>query len=184
MIHIPCIATTEHVLPMRRVIISGDGLLFTEMARLAHKTSQIALIMMDSNGDYPETSQQLVTIANVESIDWLSEQQIKITMVCSEMGTLHSYKSIGLSDVAKHPMWPSVNSPEQAATLATPLELTEAVNIDVEQAANLNWLCYRWLEILPLQVSVKQRLLKAQDCRLCQRYLEKIIEKSDLLRLR
>lgn len=195
---LPFLITTEHYFPGIQWQIRGDGLIFVNTIRDATKTGGLWLLMQDSDGKVAAAQDDIVSYARIVEIDWLSTDQIRVDIVVDSLGVISSTTPQHHHIKAKPlPLWrtekiePSTNllaaklktlllehhheSNYKASTLASPPNAFEA---DFDDPC---WLCWRWLELLPLPLKTKQKLLRHSSPDVCLRYLKKIINQSDRL---
>lgn len=188
---LPFLTSTDHWMPMTRHCLTGSGWLFTQTIRAGQQDGGIWLVMQDSRG-YPAMADgDVMTLAVIESVDWLSQQQIQV-----HIATLSFGRIMRSSDAPAQPTrltgqlyggWsPSSVSLAADDVLITRLHQWQAEFglVWPEWVTNqtplcANWVCLRWLELLPLSLKTKQRLLKQPSARNCLRYLKKVIRQSD-----
>ena len=181
-------------MPQRLAQLRGQGLMFTERLRAAEKAGGLWLAHQDSGGDSAIQPGDLVCFAKITQIDWLS--QLQIVADCE----IHHWAVVVTATPSSAKQWPC------ASLTAKPIELwpqhsgaqhqqrlQQALDLVLQQhpelmvnelttsptATKLNQLCWRWLELLPLPLRTKQRLLQAPSVELCLRYLTFILRRND-----
>lgn len=187
---LPFLATTDHLLPGRDWQLSGHGIVFTETIRAATRAEGMWLVMQDSHGDIANQPGDRVTHAVIRQVDWLSGPQIQVELRLAQWGVIcpnSQHAGAPTLSAALRPLWR-----EDSPVPATHLLLQKYVQWQQEYGsphadipptprdANASWLCWRWLELLPLPVATKQRLLRHPSPTTCLRYLEKIVQHGDL----
>ncbi|UXI03531.1 hypothetical protein [Photobacterium sp. TY1-4] len=185
---LPYLATTEHLLPGREWQLAGNGIVFTERLRAATRAGGLWLVMQESNGKVADQPGQLVTHAAISQIDWLSGPQIRVQLRLTQWGVIHSSSrhagSLYLSATVR-PLWAAhLSLPDTHLLRQRFTQWQQAYALPELSAtahpASAAWLCWRWLELLPLTVATKQRLLHHPSPAVCLRYLEKIMRQGDL----
>lgn len=185
----PYLAMTELPLPERPWRLWDSGPLFVERMRLAQHAGVIALVMQGSQGELAMAPGDVVGIAKVSAIDWLTEPQIRIELDVMGWGVVFSDAAIAYPsqiNVQRREPWPQLPMLNQQNLLVERLADLVRQRPDwclsatsVEQRLDPAWVCLRWLELLPLSVRIKQRLLQAPSPKLALRYLKKIVRNSD-----
>ncbi|MCG7585151.1 hypothetical protein [Photobacterium sp. OFAV2-7] len=187
---LPVLATTEHLLPQQKHQIRGSGMLFSQTILEAIRTEGIWIVMLGNDGETANKTGDIVTFATIESVDWLSEEQIKVELELSLWGKVDAeqhHKSDRLLKASLFPLWHSDKKASERDRVVTQLQQWQAENAyhqpptDIGYDFNTDpcWLCWRWLELLPLPVQTKQRLLKQPEPTLCLRYLKTMFRQSD-----
>ncbi len=209
---LPYVAMTEHLQPLRRWRLEGNGIMFTELAKQALRTKALWIVMQDSNGSTAMHRGDIVSLARVEMVDWLSMDSIVIVLDIDSWGIITSPPSKAsprLLAASKRAVWTSLtdNLTDNERELPAKLSLREdlycyrdallpssvlssewhtalstiqhdTVRKDLTEQ-DVSWLCLRWLELLPLPITMKQRLIAHHDHTVCRRYLKKMIRCSD-----
>jgi hypothetical protein len=185
----PYLTLTELPLPDRLWRVWGSGPLFVERMRLAQHAGRVALVMQGSQGELAMTPGDVVALASVRSIDWLSEPQIRIELDVNDWGLVAAEVGVAYPSqlsVHKRGRWLSQKSLFDDDPLVAKLgdlvsqrpdwSLTPASRAERHDPV---WICLRWLELLPLPLRIKQRLLQAPSSKLALRYLNKMVRQSD-----
>ena len=186
----PYLKSTDHLLPSGKRKIWGCGLLFTNTIRDALKEGGLWLVMQDSEGQSAMAEGDIVIRAIIGAVDWLSASQICVELnivgwgniAPSEKGTTNDRLSARL-----RPLWTDRQKIPAGDILIVrlkqwQLEYGHQQPWLFDHQANLSdpcWLCCRWLELLPLPLKTKLRLLSHPTPQACLRYLKKIIRQSD-----
>ncbi|OLQ75739.1 hypothetical protein BIT28_13525 [Photobacterium proteolyticum] len=187
---LPVLATTEHLLPQQKHQIRGRGMLFSHTILEAIRSEGMWIVMQGSDGETANKTGDIVTFATIENVDWLSEDQVIVELELSLWGrvdTEQHHRSDRLLKARFFPLWHSDIKASESDRVVTQLQQWQAEyachqplnDIGYEFNADPCWLCWRWLELLPLPVQTKQRLLKQPEPTLCLRYLKKMIRQSD-----
>ncbi len=195
----PFLISTEHLLPTGKWQISGTGPLFIDTVCEAMHSGGLWLVMQDHKGKTAIRSGDRVSFAVITNIDWLgqsigrhfSDSQIQVELDVHGWGNVIIKKQPRYPPrlaAQRRPLWAADKklSPDDLL-LSRLTELTIECNKIESLLPNImladtdpGWICLRWLELLPLPLDTKQRLLKMPDPELCLRYLKKIIQHSDL----
>jgi len=149
------------------------------------------MVMQDSDGQVAISRGDIVTYAHIITVDWLSGTQIQVDLDLPAWGMIENNiptKSLRLS-AKPFPLWTTNRKLPESDILIIRLKqwLVEysyqqprLISSSIEDLHDPCWLCWRWLELLPLPLQTKQRLLKHPTPQLCLRYLKRIIHQSDL----
>lgn len=198
---LPFLKCTEHFMPMGNGKISGTGYSFTHTVSDGLRAGGLWLVMQDDSGQAANNNGDIIMFAAIEDVDWLSESQIKLKLAIEHWGRVTSpvTKQQKLEGQL-YPLWQNSYLPMDDILVARLIECTHqfhpnerhhpiklehetvfsaALLEGIPHQLNTNWVCWRWLEILPIPLDKKQRLLKSPDAQLCIRYLKKIIRQSD-----
>ncbi len=181
-------------MPQRFARIKGQGMVFTTSLRAAEKAGGVWLAFQDSDGNSATNAGDLVCFAQISHIDWLSESEIEAEFKVLHWGKVRSNKpsfsSAWLSHTLcaeKTELWLNTYQQKNTAALQSALaninlQYPELQTANLEQSMQsdqVKTLCWRWLELLPLPICTKQRLLKSPSASLCIRYLGFILRQSD-----
>ena len=184
----------EHFMPQRLARIKGQGVVFIASLRAVEKAGGVWLAFQDSDGNSAVKTGDLVSFAQVNHIDWLSKSQIEAEFKVLHWGKVTSHKPSFCSNwvsptlcANKIELWPTVATHKNTAALQHALtninlqypELQTTNFQQCVQSDQVKNLCWRWLELLPLPICTKQRLLKSPSASLCIRYLGFILRQSD-----
>ncbi|WP_406609263.1 hypothetical protein [Agarivorans sp. JK6] len=190
----PLMISREHFMPQRFARMKGQGVVFIASLRAAEKAGGVWLAFQDSDGNSAVQANDLVSFAQVSHIDWLSKAQIEVEFKVLHWGKVTSGKP-GFSSTWVSPtlcadkieLWPNTSIQKNTAALQSALaninlQYPELQTANLEQSVQseqVKNLCWRWLELLPLPICTKQRLLKSPSASLCIRYLGFILRQSD-----
>ena len=218
---LPYLLTTEHGMPMGQLEIKGSGLRFTQTIADGLRAGGLWLVMQDKCGTAAMNKGDIMMLAHIDAVDWLSERQITLSLSIQAEGMLHhdvtdactthlqgeaiaswsqqsprTQKSHGpqklqRADTSQGAQESRVSPQpyvDKHDVLVTRLQqswqaqgrLLPEGHQDTDMAYRPDWICWRWLEILPISLATKQRLLKHPSPRICMRYIKKIIRHSDL----
>lgn len=190
-ITLPYLKTTDHLLPSTQRRIHGSGLMFTNIIREATRSGGVWLVMQDSDGQSAMSEGDIVSQAKIQSVDWLSCSQICVDLHITGWGMVETSNQTikpGQLNARLRPLWATKQQCPADDILVIRLKQWQREyacqpggdHDDPAGAFDSCWLCWRWLELLPLPLVTKQRLLKQSDPRACLRYLKKMILQSDL----
>lgn len=194
----PFLISTEHLLPTGKCQICGTGSLFIDTLLEAMHSGGLWLVMQDHTGKTAINSGDRVSFAVITDINWLgqsigrhfSDSEIQVELNVSGWGNvIVKQPRYPPSLTARHqPLW-AVKHKLTADDLLLSQLTTLAIECNYLKSqwhkkmlpdTDPGWVCMRWLELLPLPLDTKQRLLKMPKPDLCLRYLKKIIRCSDL----
>ncbi|WP_432459923.1 hypothetical protein [Agarivorans sp. QJM3NY_25] len=191
---LPLIINSEHFMPERQGRLSGQGGEFIASIRAAEKAGGMWLAFQDSNGHCAISKHDLVSRGEIKQVDWLSRKQIIVEFNVTGWGLISTnhpeFSKEWFTDTITAQqliLWPTPETypPQphlQQALLQVKRLYPELHSYGPNQAQDLNdvrLLCWRWLELLPLSIDTKQRLLKAATPALCIRYLNFILRQND-----
>ncbi|MCQ1057641.1 hypothetical protein LRP52_07085 [Photobacterium sp. ZSDE20] len=198
---LPFLKCTEHFMPMGNGNICGTGYTFTHTVSDGLRAGGLWLVMQDDSGQAATNDGDIIMFAAIEDVDWLSESQIKLKLTIEHWGRVTSPETKHQKlEGQLYPLWQNSYLPMDDILVVRLIECTHQFHpaerhypnrlahepaFSVAHVAgsdhqlNTNWVCWRWLEILPITLDKKQRLLKSPDARLCIRYLKRIIRQSD-----
>lgn len=192
LLSLPFIYNTEHLLPGRecRWLVPGQGR--EALIRRAQLSGLVALVMQESNGQAFDQPGDSVTIAKVLQVNWLHHKGIELHLSlerCARVLQQTSSPSGSVLQLQEQPTWP--NAEIDSAVLRFIRESYLALRYAHPERASAPpttqhndyaaWLCYRWLELLPLPVANKQALLKESHLEPGMRYIKNILQQGDRL---
>ncbi|GLP98058.1 hypothetical protein [Paraferrimonas sedimenticola] len=187
---LPYQVLAEFPLPGSRYRLKGSGLLFNQWMRDAQQSGRLWLIMADVDECAAPKEGEVVSLAEVVEVDWLSGSDVTVTLDVTQWGLLS-----GLDANKRRCSAEAKSCWQDQAEAITPEEplLRELIHwrrayalqypfetIDTTATLTSLDLCLRWLEILPLAKTTKQNLLKSEDLGLIFRYLNQFLAKADL----
>lgn len=189
---LPYLKCREHFMPMSNGDIKGKGYHFTHTVTDGLRAGGLWLVMQDDSGQTAGNSGDIIMFAAIEDVDWLSGSQIKLKLAIRHWGKV---TPAGMQhqqlEGQVYPLWQDSYLPSDDVLVMRLIQCTnEFHNSELNNATvplstthfNTNWICWRWLEILPIPLDKKQRLLKYPTSKLCLRYLKKIIRQSDRIK--
>lgn len=187
--HLPYLKCTEHLMPMGNADIRGAGYSFTHTITDGLRAGGLWLVMQDDAGQAADSNGDIIMFAAIEDVDWLSDSQIKLKLAVQYWGRIVA--SGQQSQTLKgqvYPLWHDSTLASDDILVVRLHQCTSTYYRTLPSAAAAppdrvatNWVCWRWLELLPIPLGTKQRLLKYPTSQLCLRYLKKIIRHSDRL---
>ncbi|MGY5450210.1 hypothetical protein ACVFI8_04620 [Agarivorans sp. MS3-6] len=190
----PLIIRREHFMPERNAQISGEGMAFIASLRAAEKAGGMWLAFQDSKGRCAVKPQDIISFAQIKHIDWLSQARITVDFTVLSWGVVTSKAPTFCStwmtqtiEATPCELWPMMLQHKNVQDLQQTLQKInvtypelKVTNLNQELENNqVKSLCWRWLELLPLPINTKQRLLKSPSASLCIRYLGFILRQSD-----
>ena len=189
---LPYLKCREHFMPLSNGDIKGTGYHFTHTVTDGLRAGGLWLVMQDDSGQIAGNSGDIIMYAVIEDVDWLSGSQIKLKLAIQHWGKV---TPAGMQqqhlEGEVYPLWQDSYLPADDILVMRLFQCTnEYPNNELGRTNaptkverfNTNWICWRWLEILPIPLDKKQRLLKYPTSELCIRYLKKIIHKSDRIK--
>ncbi|WP_411990790.1 hypothetical protein [Agarivorans sp. DSG3-1] len=190
----PLMICSEHYMPERYARIRGQGSVFIASLRAAEKAGGMWLAFQDSNGNSAVKQGDIVSFAQISHIDWLSQAEIVVECKVLNWGQVCA-NALAFSNEWMAPciraesleLWPKLYKQRNTNALQLALEkinlqYPELKASDLQENISsecVKQLCWRWLELLPLPINTKQRLLKSPSASLCIRYLGFILRQSD-----
>ncbi|MCW8328793.1 hypothetical protein MD588_08220 [Photobacterium sp. SDRW27] len=187
---LPFLATADHFLPLGKRQLRGSSMVFSNTIREALHAGGFWLVMQDSDGQVAVSGGDIVTYAHITNIDWLSGTQIQVDVDLKAWGCIEDQVQFNPPRLCAKiiPLWTTNQKLPENDILFVRLkqwlaEYGYQSPLMVDTSADFRdpcWLCWRWLELLPLPLKIKQRLLKRTNPKLCLRYLKIIIHQSDL----
>ena len=186
---LPFLECRDHFMPMGNGDIKGTGYHFTHTVTDGLRAGGLWLVMQDDSGQVASNSGDIIMFAAIEDVDWLSGSQIKLKLTIQHWGKVTaSGLQRQLLEGQVYPLWQDSCLPADDILVMRLVQCTNEypnkglgdVTTSTEAIRfNTNWICWRWLELLPIPLDKKQRLLKYPTSKLCLRYLKKIIRQSD-----
>lgn len=185
---LPYIQTTDHLMPMGQGQLRGSGYLFTQTIADGLRAGSLWIVMVDSFGKPANAHGDIIMLATITEVDWLSEAEIKLDIAIHQWGALalEPHHSTTYLQGEIYPIWHDDIQLDNDDILTTRLrqwlaESGSQMQVTAASLTSARWVCWRWLELLPLSLTTKQRLLKHSSPQVCIRYLKKIIRRSDLI---
>ena len=186
---LPFLRCTEHLMPMGKGDICGNGYSFTHTVSDGLRAGGLWLVMQDYSGQTANNSGDIIMFAAIDDVDWLSRSQIHLKLTVEHWARVTSADTKHQKlEGQLYPLWQDSPLPIDDLLVVRLIECTHQFRPCERSMApasakppqlNTNWVCWRWLEILPIPLDKKQRLLKSPDAQLCIRYLKRIIRQSD-----
>jgi len=148
----------------------------------------IGMCMLDAFGDKSNNSHilPLGTMAHIIDFEVLPDGLLGITLEGQKRFKIQSVETehdeLRVGTVELLPDWPAEALAEEDCNLRTRIqeiykEYPELVEICPQQhIQRADWLCLRWLEILPLDPTTKQKLLDNDDCSRAREYIRNLIQ--------
>lgn len=187
---LPIFPLTSQVLPEGRMKLR---IFEPRYIRLVKDTLQndatFVIAMFDNDSAVPECAPIRTYGTSVKIIDFepLADGLLGITVEGQRRVRINNHwlesDNLRMGNVENLPAWPPAELPNTCQSLKDKLqeafetypELSELLpQLSYER---LDWLCSRWLEILPLDTDTKQRLIKEESCLKVQEYLLNLIGK-------
>jgi len=186
---IPLFPLTTHVLPGGQLKLRIFEPRYIRMVKEAMKSdSVIGMCMLDAFGDKENNSHilPLGTLASIVDFECLADGFLGITVKGTQLFCIQNIQtdSDGLrtAEVELRNEWPQEPLTDEDCMLRNRIEeiyqaYPELQQMCPEQAKErADWLCLRWLEILPLDPTMKQNLLDAEDCNKARKYIRGLIQ--------
>ena len=188
---LPYLACRDHFMPMGNGNINGAGYHFTHTVTDGLRAGGLWLVMQDDFGQVASNRGDIVMFAAIEDVDWLSGSQIQLKLAIQQWGKVTSSSTPHQQlEGQVYPLWQESYLAVDDVLVRRLMQCTNeypnkwfgASAPATAKHFNTNWICWRWLEILPIPLDKKQRLLKYPTSKLCLRYLKKIIRQSDRIK--
>ncbi|RUO62257.1 LON peptidase substrate-binding domain-containing protein [Pseudidiomarina insulisalsae] len=194
MTNIPLFPLSGHVLPggtMRLRIFEPRYLRMVREVCAQGEAGRIGMCMFNEQGSVEANTHihPIATLARVIDFEQRDDGLLGITVegvsTCEVKDVRVEKDGLRLGEVAVIDHWQTSSLPEDYAHLAERLhqvyqeypELGECPQDEYLQRAD--WVCQRWLELLPLNAEVKQDLLRERDCQRALEYLAGLIHESE-----
>ncbi|PYE34446.1 hypothetical protein DFP83_102189 [Idiomarina fontislapidosi] len=173
---LPLFPLTAHVMPNGKLKLRIFEQRYTRLVKqcMANQ-SEFVVCMFDPGIDKydPDYILPYGTAVNIVDFEMLNDGFLGITVEGARRVeiTHHEFEEDGLrvGDVETLPLWQQQPITEKVTVLRERLEEIYTVYPELGDLYNekafdrLDWVCQRWLEILPLDVHTKQDLIKSQS---------------------
>lgn len=190
---IPLFPLSAHLLPGGQMRLRIFEPRYVRMVKevCATANSRIGMCMLNEQGDKAtnEHIHGIATSAEIIDFEKLPDGLLGITVAGRELIKIEAIEtaSDGLRTgcVEKIHHWPEQTLAEADRLLAEHLQSVYenypelAVAHTAEELQSSNWVCLRWLELLPIDAQTKQELLKASDSNEVVQFLKELINKSE-----
>lgn len=190
---VPLFPLNAHVLPggrLRLRIFEARYIRMVKEACAGEHGGYIGMAMLDENGSVADNTHVLpiATLAKVIDFESLPDGLLGITVAgesCVEIASIHTETDgLRLAEIAEHHSWPPAELEPADQFLAQ--QLQEIYNNYPELEGSkcsesyhqADWVCMRWLELLPVQAQVKQQLLEQNSCNDALSYLRELVKES------
>ncbi|KFZ31985.1 hypothetical protein IDSA_04725 [Pseudidiomarina salinarum] len=193
-IKVPLFPLSGHILPggqMRLRIFEPRYLRMVREACGQSPAAPIGICMVNEDGQIADNSHihQFGTLCRIIDFDALPDGLLGITVVGEQLFKINHIDNAidGLRTGTAEPIdgWAATALPADDKILAEHLSAVYSSYPDLgidplpENLARADWICLRWLELLPVCASIKQRLVAQPDCQEALAYLRKLVAQSD-----
>ncbi|RUO65385.1 hypothetical protein SAMN06297229_1214 [Pseudidiomarina planktonica] len=185
---IPLFPLTSHVLPGGQIRLRIFEPRYLRMVKDAMRHgSEIGMCMLDAFGNKENNSHilPLGTLAKIVDFECLPDGLLGITVVGQSLFCIRSIDTekdgLRVAEVEARQNWPQEQLCNEDSLLRHRMEEIyqqhpELKDLCPEHSTDrTDWLCLRWLEILPLDPSMKQELLDSKDCHKARDYIRNLI---------
>ena len=185
---LPLFPLTAHVLPEGRLRLRIFEPRYTRLVkRCMAEQTDFVICMFDSgrNKDADDYILPYGTAVSIIDFEMLDDGFLGITVEGKSRVKIHQHRvekdGLNVGQIERLPAWPTATLPSDRIILKQRLEEIFQVYpelADLYQQAHfdeLNWLCQRWLEILPLDVHAKQQLISADNSHEVSEYLLQLV---------
>lgn len=192
-LHAPLFPLNAHVLPggrLRLRIFEPRYVRMVKEACAGKNQGYIAMAMLNEAGnrELNRHIHPIATLATVIDFETLDDGLLGITVQaerCAVINEVHT-ESDGLRVGSLNPVenWPQTPLTAEDKFLAEQLQQVYQSYPELEGSKcqqyfdAADWVCYRWLELLPVQAQVKQELLNSECCEKTLSYLRQLIQEN------
>lgn len=185
---LPLFPLTAHLLPGGRMKLKVFEPRYTRLVKECLQNDCEFVVAMFNNEHAATTSDYLLpyaTTARIIDFEPRSDGLLGVTVEGKHRVRIDEHWSecdkLRFGRIQYLPGWPEASMDESTTTLKNRLqeafetypELSELLpNLHYEQ---LDWVCSRWLEILPLDVHTKQELIRSENCLSAKEYLLNLV---------
>lgn len=186
---IPLFPLTSHVLPGGQLKLRIFEPRYIRMVKESMRHgSDIGMCMLDAFGNKDDNSHILPigTLAQIIDFETLPDGLLGITVAGHRRMRIKTIEvesdGLRMADVETLTDWPPTKITDEDCVLKNRIEeiyqaYPELVELCPKQDINrVDWLCMRWLEILPLDPTMKQKLLEPSDCSKARDYIRNLIQ--------
>lgn len=186
---IPLFPLTSHVLPGGQLKLRIFEPRYLRMVKEAVAQNQgIGMCMLDPLGSKDDNTHILGvgTLATIIDFERLPDGLLGITVEGQQRFRIQHIETekdeLRFGSVELLNNWPMEQLADEDCTLKNRIEeiykeYPELVQLCPQQhVERADWLCLRWLEILPLDPSTKQKLLDSDDCAKARDYIRQLIQ--------
>lgn len=191
---VPLFPLSAHVLPggrLRLRIFESRYLRMVKEACAVQPASFIGMCMYNDAGQKQQNTHihPIGTLAQIIDFESLPDGLLGITVEgvknfkLTDIQTATDGLRIGTAEVL--PTWPATELSNDFALLADQLGQVYDSYPELEGSKcpqhmrQADWVCMRWLELLPICATTKQDLLQQHDCVKALHFLRELIEESD-----
>ncbi len=194
--NIPLFPLSGHVLPggiMQLKIFEPRYLRMIREVCSKGEQGLIGMCMFNEQGSIEHNTHihALATLAKVIDFEHRDDGLLGITVEGVEIGEITSIDvandGLRSGTIERHNNWPQHSLDDDYQHLATRLcevykEYPELGSCPSgECLSHADWVCQRWLELLPISAQVKQELLREQSCQPALEYLKSLIRESETI---
>ncbi|MBY6062947.1 peptidase S16 [Pseudidiomarina sediminum] len=192
--NVPLFPLSGHVLPggsMRLKIFEPRYLRMVREACGQEPSGLIAMAMLNNKGEVAHNTHihPLATLANIVDFEQRDDGLLGITVQGVQACQLHTITTdddgLRRGTVVPIEHWPRAALSPEHQHLVDGLrhvyqEYPElGMSTDDSGFAHADWVCLRWLEILPIDAEVKQQLLQTDTCTPALHYLSELVQASE-----
>lgn len=192
--NVPLFPLSGHVLPggtMRLKIFEPRYLRMVREACSKEPSGQIVMAMLNSQGQVQHNTHvhPFATLANIIDFEQRDDGLLGITVAGVEACQILSIRTdddgLRRGTVVRTSHWPTEDLDTTYQHLKDGLQhvYQEYPELDVGADPSLfqraDWVCLRWLEILPIDADIKQQLLQKDTCEPALAYLSELVHASE-----
>ncbi len=192
-IKVPLFPLSGHILPggqMRLRIFEPRYLRMVREACSQSPAAPIGICMVNEEGQIADNSHihKFGTLCRIIDFDALPDGLLGITVAGEQLFEITQIENapdgLRTGTVKCLSGWSETSLSASDQILAEHLSAVYAnypdlgINPTPEHLARADWICQRWLELLPVSATIKQRLIAQSDCREALTYLRKLVAQS------
>lgn len=189
-LQVPLFPLSSHVLPggtMRLRIFEPRYIRMVKEACAQTPPGYIGMCMFNETGDIATNSHvhRIGTLATVIDFEAMPDGLLGITVAGQQLFAVEAIETaadgLRMGTVTPFPAWPEMVLDSVYQDLAEQLTLVYERYPELgqtptrEQLNCANWVAQRWLEILPVNADLKQRLLNESSCEPALHYLRELV---------
>lgn len=191
---VPLFPLSAHVLPggrLRLRIFESRYLRMVKEACSTQPTGYIGMCMFNDAGSVEQNTHihPIGTLARVIDFETLPDGLLGITVEGEQCFKLNEVTTaadgLRIGTVEAQATWPTMPLSNDDTLLADQLAKVYESYPELEgskcpqQMQQADWICMRWLELLPICASTKQELLQQNDCTEALSFLRQLVQESD-----
>ncbi|MDX1705548.1 LON peptidase substrate-binding domain-containing protein [Pseudidiomarina sp.] len=192
-VKVPLFPLAGHILPGGKMRLRIFEPRYVRMVREAcgqSPTAPIGICMLNEEGNSADNTHihKFGTLCRIIDFDALPDSMLGITIAGEQLFAIDAIETAadglrsGTVQLVEH--WPATELAPDDSVLAEHLKAVYSsypeleVCPDEECLSRADWICQRWLELLPVSADIKQELLAQSDCQEALNYLHELVAQS------